>query len=54
MDLGFVQPIPDSEKLAARIAEFCPDVQVSAKDPEAVAAFARELTKTGHCFFWWD
>ncbi len=54
MDLGFAQPIQNSEKLAARIAEFCPDVQVSAKDPQAVATFAKELAKAGRCFFWWD
>ena len=54
MDIGFVQPIGNSEKLAARIAEFCPDVQVSAKDQRAVATFAKELEKTGRCFFWWD
>jgi ankyrin repeat protein len=54
MDLGFAQPIQNSEKLAARIAEFCPDVQVSAKDPKAVTTFAKELENTGHCFFWWD
>ncbi len=54
MDLGFVQPIPNSEKLAARIAEFCPDMQVSAKDPHAVASFAKELAEAGRCFFWWD
>jgi ankyrin repeat protein len=54
MDLGFAQPIQNSEKLAARIAEFCPDVQVSAQDPQAVGTFAEELTKAGRCFFWWD
>ncbi len=54
MDLGFAQPIQNSEKLAARIAEFCPDVQVSAKDPQAVAKFAKELAAAGRCFFWWD
>ncbi len=54
MDLGFVLPIQNSEQLAARIAEFCPDVQVSAKDPQAVATFAKELAKSGRCFFWWD
>ncbi len=54
MDLGFAQPIQNSEKLAARIAEFCPDVQVSAKDPQAVATFAKELAAVGRCFFWWD
>jgi hypothetical protein len=54
MDLGFAQPIQNSEKLAARIAEFCPDVQVSAKDPQAVGKFAKELAEEGHCFFWWD
>ncbi len=54
MDLSFAQPIQDSEKLAVRIAEFCPDVQVSAKDPQAVATFAKELTEAGRCFFWWD
>jgi ankyrin repeat protein len=54
MDLGFAQPIQDSEKLAARIAEFCPDVQVSAKDPQAVTRFAKELAQAGRCFFWWD
>ena len=54
MDLSFAQPIRDSEKLAARIAEFCPDVQVSAKDPHAVARFAKELAESGRCFFWWD
>jgi ankyrin repeat protein len=54
MDLGFAQPIQDREKLAARIAEFCPDVQVSAKDPQAVTTFAKELAEAGRCFFWWD
>jgi ankyrin repeat protein len=54
MDLGFTQPIQNSEELAARIAEFCPDVQVSAKDPQAVATFAKELAEAGRCFFWWD
>jgi hypothetical protein len=54
MDLGFTQPIQNSEKLAARIAEFCPDVQVSAKDPPAVAKFAKQLAEGGRCFFWWD
>ncbi len=54
MDLGFTQPIQNSEKLAARIAEFCPDVQVSAKDPQAVAKFAKQLAEGGRCFFWWD
>jgi ankyrin repeat protein len=54
MDLGFAQPIRDSQKLAARIAEFCPDMQVSDKDPQAVATFAKELAESGHCFFWWD
>jgi ankyrin repeat protein len=54
MDLGFAQPIQNSEKLAARIAEFCPDVQVSAKDPQAVAKFAKQLAEAGRCFFWWD
>jgi hypothetical protein len=54
MDLGFAQPLQNSEKLAARIAEFCPDVQVSAKDPQAVATFAKELAEGGRCFFWWD
>jgi ankyrin repeat protein len=54
MDLAFTQPIQNSQKLAARIAEFCPDVQVSAKDPQAVAKFAKELEKVGRCFFWWD
>ncbi len=54
MDLSFAQPIQDSEKLAARIAEFCPDVQVAAKDPHAVATFAKELAEGGRCFFWWD
>jgi ankyrin repeat protein len=54
LDLRFAQPIQDSEKLAARIADFCPDVQVSAKDPQAVARFAKELTNTGRCFLWWD
>jgi len=54
MDLGFAQPIQNSEKLAARIAEFCPDVQVSAKDPQAVATFAKALAESGRCFFWWD
>jgi ankyrin repeat protein len=54
MDLGFAQPIQNSEKLAARIAEFCPDVQVSAKDPQAVTKFAKELAQAGRCFFWWD
>jgi ankyrin repeat protein len=54
MDLGFAQPIQNSEKLAARIAEFCPDVQVSAKDPQDVATFAKQLAEAGRCFFWWD
>jgi uncharacterized protein len=54
MDLGFIQPIQNSEELAARIAEFCPDVQVSAKDPQAVAKFAKDLAESGRCFFWWD
>ena len=45
MDLGFAQPIQNGEKLAARIAEFCPDMQVSAKDPQAVAKFAKELAE---------
>lgn len=54
MDLSFAQPIQNSEKLAARIAEFCPDIQVSAKDPQAVARFAKELAENGRCFFWWD
>jgi ankyrin repeat protein len=54
MDLSFAQPIQNSGKLAARIAEFCPDVQVSAKDPQAVATFAKTLTESGRCFFWWD
>ena len=54
MDLGFAQPIQNSEKLAVRIAEFCPDMQVSAKDPQAVATFAKELAEGGRCFFWWD
>ena len=54
MDLAFAQPIHDSQKLAARIAEFCPDVQVSAEDPQAVAKFAKELEDGGRCFFWWD
>ena len=54
MDLGFAQLIQNTEKLAARIAEFCPDVQVSAKDPQAVATFAKELAESGRCFFWWD
>ena len=54
MDLGFLRPIQNSEKLAARIAEFCPDVQVSAKDPQAIATFAKELEERGRCFFWWD
>jgi hypothetical protein len=54
MDLGFAQPIQNSENLAARIAEFCPDVQVSARDPQAVATFAKELAEGGRCFFWWD
>jgi ankyrin repeat protein len=54
MDLGFAQPIQDSQKLAARIAEFCPDMQVSANDPQAVATFAKELSEGGRCFFWWD
>ena len=54
MDLGFARPIQNSEKLAARIAEFCPDVQVSAKDPQAVATFAKTLVESGRCFFWWD
>jgi len=52
--LGFAQPIQNSENLAARIAEFCPDVQVSARDPQAVATFAKELAEGGRCFFWWD
>jgi ankyrin repeat protein len=54
MDLGFVRPMQNSEELAVRIAEFCPDMQVSAKDPQAVAKFARELAEGGRCFFWWD
>ncbi len=54
MDLGFAQPLQNSEKLAARIAGFCPDVQVSVKDPQAVAKFAKELAESGRCFFWWD
>ncbi len=54
MDLGFAQPIQNSEKLAARIADFCPDVQVSAKDPQAVATFSKTLAESGRCFFWWD
>ena len=54
MDIGFAQPIQNSEKLAARIAEFCPDVQVAANDPQAVATFAKELEKSARCFFWWD
>jgi len=54
MDLGFAQPIQNSEELAVRIGEFCPDVQLSVKDPQAVATFAKELTKAGRCFFWWD
>jgi hypothetical protein len=54
MDLGFAQPIRNSEELAARIAKFCPDVQVSAEDPQAVAKFAKDLAESGRCFFWWD
>jgi ankyrin repeat protein len=54
MDLAFARPIQNSGRLAARIAEFCPDVQVSAEDPQAVAKFAKELAESGHCFFWWD
>ena len=54
MDLGFVQPIQNGEELAVRIAEFCPDIQVSAKDPQAVAKLAKELAEGGRCFFWWD
>ena len=54
MDLDFARPIHNSERLAARIAEFCPDVQVSAKDPQAVTKFANELVEGGRCFFWWD
>ncbi len=54
MDLGFARPIQNSENLAARIAEFCPDMQVSAKDPHEVAKFAEELAEGGRCFFWWD
>ena len=54
MDLAFSRPIRNGDKLAARIAEFCPDVQVSAKDPQAVATFAKELAERGRCFFWWD
>jgi ankyrin repeat protein len=54
MDLGFTQPIQNSEKLAVRIAQFCPDVQVSAKDPRAIATFAKELAESGRCFSWWD
>jgi len=54
MDLGFAQPIQNIDNLAARIADFCPDVQVSAKDPQAVATFAKALAESGHCFFWWD
>src|ERR1700691_541509 len=40
MDLAFAQPIQNSETLAGRIAEFCPDVQVSAQDPQAVSTLA--------------
>ncbi len=55
MDLRFAPPIQNSEKLAARITEFCPDMQVSAKDPRAVGKFAKELADAGgRCFFWWD
>jgi len=54
MDLGFEKPIQNSEKLATRIAEFCPDLQVAANDSQAVAKFARELAEGGRCFFWWD
>ena len=54
MDLSFARPIQNSEKLAARIAEFCPDMQVAASDPQAVTKFAKELAEGGRCFFWWD
>jgi ankyrin repeat protein len=54
MDLAFVQPIQNSEALAGRIAEFCPDVQVSPQDRQAVTTFAKQLAEGGRCFFWWD
>ncbi len=54
MDLSFTRPIKNSEKLAARIAEFCPDIQVAASDPQAVSKFSKELAEGGRCFFWWD
>jgi len=54
MDLSFARPIQNSETLAARIADFCPDMQVSAKDPQAGAKLAKELAEGGRCFFWWD
>jgi ankyrin repeat protein len=54
MDLSFARPIRNSENLAARIAEFCPDMQVAADDPQSVAKFAKELAGGGRCFFWWD
>lgn len=54
MDLSFVQPIQNSETLAIRIADFCPDMQVPAQDSQAVGKFAKKLAGNGRCFFWWD
>ena len=54
MDLAFAQPIQNSEALAGRIAEFCPDVQVSPQDRQTVTTFAKQLAEGGRCFFWWD